>query len=106
LILSFALVASFVAQPFAQELRYPVEDFHNRTIELPLDYGISDYRIGAELGRYFPNYQLFIADDNHTMSIHTECYPPLRNAFLRYGLDSVELRSALQSSDCREWPGD
>jgi hypothetical protein len=67
---------------------------------------VSDYRIGVELARYFPNYQLFIADDNHTMSIHAECYPQLRNAFLDCGLDSPELEQALQSDDCLEWGED
>jgi hypothetical protein len=64
---------------------------------------VSDYRIGIELGKYFKNYQLFIADDNHTMSIHKDCYPLLRNSFFDYGLGSKELEEAVQSEFCHEW---
>ena len=67
---------------------------------------VSDYRIGIELGKYFNNYQLFIADDNHTMSTHKECYPVLRNAFFMHGLKSKELQEVLESQDCKEWRGD
>ncbi|MBN1998752.1 hypothetical protein JW935_14430 [candidate division KSB1 bacterium] len=64
---------------------------------------VSDYRIGIELGKYFKNYELFIADDNHTMSIYSECYPLLRNAFFQYGLKSAELQDVKNSIKCREW---
>ena len=63
----------------------------------------SNYQIGVELGKYFKYYDLFIANDNHTMSIHKECYPALRNAFLKYGIGSKELRTVRQSENCKEW---
>lgn len=64
---------------------------------------VSDYRIGIELGEYFRNYELFIADDNHTMSIHKECYPLLRNTFFIYGIGSEELQNVTDNLVCNEW---
>lgn len=64
---------------------------------------VSDYRIGIELGKYFKNYELFIADDNHTMSIHKKCYPVLRNTFFKYGIGSKKLQEVRNSLNCKEW---
>ncbi|UCE08074.1 MAG: hypothetical protein JSW07_08615 [bacterium] len=64
---------------------------------------VSDFRIGIELGKYFKNYELFIADDNHTMSINEECYPLLRNTFFKYGIGSHELQKVKTSQLCKEW---
>jgi len=64
---------------------------------------VSDYHIGIELGKYFKNYELFIADDNHTMSIHKECYPLLRNTFFKYGTGSKELQNVRDNLVCNEW---
>ena len=64
---------------------------------------VSDYRIGIELGKYFRNYELFIADDNHTMSIYKECYPLLRNTFFKYGIGSGELQNVRDNLVCNEW---
>lgn len=64
---------------------------------------VSDYRIGIELGKYFKNYELFIADDNHNMTIYKECYPLLRNAFFKYGIGSEELQQVRNSMNCKEW---
>jgi pimeloyl-ACP methyl ester carboxylesterase len=64
---------------------------------------VSDYRIGIELGKYFKNYEFFIADDNHTMTMHQECYPLLRNTFFTYGIGSKELQAARRSLKCKEW---
>jgi pimeloyl-ACP methyl ester carboxylesterase len=64
---------------------------------------VSDYHIGIELGKYFRNYELFIADDNHTMSIHKDCYALLQNTFFTHGIGSKELRNARTSAVCREW---
>lgn len=64
---------------------------------------VSDYRIGIELGKYFKNYELFIADDNHTMTIHEECYPSLRNTYFKYGIGSKELDAVRHSLNCKEW---
>ncbi len=67
---------------------------------------VSDYRIGIELGKYFKNYELFIADDNHTMTIYKDCYPLLRNAFFKYGIGSEELQEVRNSISCKEWKKD
>ena len=61
------------------------------------------YQIGIELGNYFKNYELFIADDNHNMTIYDECYPLLRSAFFQYGIHSKELEKARNSLKCNEW---
>jgi hypothetical protein len=61
------------------------------------------YQIGIELGNYFKNYELFIADDNHNMTMHSECYPLLRSKFFQYGLHSRELENARNSLKCNEW---
>jgi len=67
---------------------------------------VSDYRIGIELGKYFKNYELFVADDNHTMTIYKDCYPLLRNAFFKYGIGSEELQEVRNSMNCKEWKKD
>ena len=64
---------------------------------------MSPYQIGIELGKYIKNYELFIADDNHMMMKHKDCYPLLRNAFFKYGLGSDELQEIKKCSKCREW---
>ena len=64
---------------------------------------VSDYRIGIKLGEYFMNYTLFIADDNHSMTIYKECYPLLRNTFFKYGIGSKELQDVRNSINCKEW---
>ncbi|NQT24092.1 hypothetical protein HQ585_01925 [candidate division KSB1 bacterium] len=85
----------------------PLETF--REVETEVFYlagrndHVSDYRIGIELGKYFKNYELFIAEDNHTMTIHKECYPSLRIAFLKYGIGSNELQNVRDSMVCNEW---
>jgi len=85
----------------------PLEKFRNVETEVFYLAGrhdhVSDYRIGIELGKYFKNYELFISDDNHTMSIHKECYPLLRNTFFKYGLGSNELQNVKNSDTCVEW---
>lgn len=63
---------------------------------------MSPYQIGIELGRYFRHYELFIAEDNHMMIKHAECYPGLRNAFFKYGIGSDELKDARESANCVE----
>jgi pimeloyl-ACP methyl ester carboxylesterase len=64
---------------------------------------VSPYQIGIELAKYFKNYDLFIADDNHNMTIHKECYPFLRNAFFKFGIGSQKLQEARNSLECKEW---
>jgi len=67
---------------------------------------VSHYRIGFELGKYLKNYELFIADDNHTMTIYQGCYPLLRNTFFNYGIGSKELQEVRNSLNCKEWKQD
>jgi pimeloyl-ACP methyl ester carboxylesterase len=64
---------------------------------------VSPYQIGIELGAHIPNFELFIADDNHTLVEHPDCYPPLRNAFFEHGIGSDELKEARQAPECKEW---
>jgi pimeloyl-ACP methyl ester carboxylesterase len=64
---------------------------------------MSPWSIAVELGKWFPHYRYFIADDTHTMSEHQECYRQLRNAFFLHGLGSRELDEAAASSVCVEW---
>jgi len=64
---------------------------------------VSDYRIGIELGKFFKHYELFIVDDNHSMTIYKECYPLLRNAFFTHGIGSKELLGVRNSLKCKEW---
>lgn len=52
---------------------------------------MSPYQIGVELRKYFPNYELFISDDNHLFNKHKDCYPLLRNAFFKHGNSSRQL---------------
>jgi pimeloyl-ACP methyl ester carboxylesterase len=85
----------------------PLEKFNEVETEIFYLAGkqdhVSDYRIGIELGKYFKNYDLFIADDNHKMTIHKECYPLLRNTFFKYGIGSKELQEVRNSLNCKEW---
>ena len=85
----------------------PLEKFESINTEVFYLAGrhdhVSDYRIGIELGKVIPHYTLFIADDNHTMSMHADCCPLLRNTFFLYGPDSDELRAAKSSVSCKEW---
>jgi hypothetical protein len=85
----------------------PLETFKNVETEVFYLAGrydhVSDYRIGVKLGKYFRNYELFIADDNHTMSIHKKCYPLLRNTFFKYGIGSKELQNVRNNLVCDEW---
>ena len=64
---------------------------------------MSPYQIGVELGKYFPNYELFISDDNHLFNKHKDCYPLLRNAFFKHGNSSRQLKEAKKNILCKEW---
>ena len=64
---------------------------------------VSPYQIGIELGKYFKNYEMFIADDNHNLTIHKECYLLLRNAFFKYGIGSKQLQEVRNCIKCKEW---
>ncbi len=64
---------------------------------------VSPYQIGIEFGKYFEHYDLFIADDNHNLTIHKECYLLLRNAFFKYGIGSKQLQEIRNCSECKEW---
>jgi pimeloyl-ACP methyl ester carboxylesterase len=64
---------------------------------------ITPYQVGIELGKYFKHYELFIADDNHMMMKSKSCYPPMRNAFFKYGIGSKELQDIRASMQCKEW---
>ena len=46
------ILTLFLIQLYAQDYKYPVEDFYNRTIELPVDYENPD------AGTFFQYYQL------------------------------------------------
>lgn len=67
------------------------------------DDHVSPYQIGIEFRKYFKNYDLFIADDNHNLTIHKQCYPQLRIAFFKYGLGSKELEEVKNCSACKKW---
>jgi pimeloyl-ACP methyl ester carboxylesterase len=64
---------------------------------------VSPYQVGIELGNYFKNYELFIADDNHNLTIHKGCYLLLRNAFFQYGIGSKKLQEVRNCVKCKEW---
>ncbi|MFA5251740.1 MAG: hypothetical protein WC454_04040 [Phycisphaerae bacterium] len=85
----------------------PLEKFKETEAEVfcltGKDDHVSPYQIGIEFGKYFKHYELFIAEDNHNLTIHKECYPPIRKAFFKYGLGSKELQDARNSSACKEW---
>jgi pimeloyl-ACP methyl ester carboxylesterase len=85
----------------------PLEKFKETDAEVfwltGKDDHVSPYQIGIEFRKYFKNYDLFIAEDNHNLTIHKECYPLLRNAFFKYGLGSKELQEAKNCSACKEW---
>jgi len=51
-ILSSILIMFSIAQLYAQDHKYPIEDFYNRSIELPIDYENPDE------GTFFLYYQL------------------------------------------------
>ncbi len=85
----------------------PLEQFREVPTEIFYQGGFYDYmtpyQVGVELGKYFKHYGLFIADDDHMMMKHKDCYPKLRNAFFKYGLGSKELEEARASTNCVEW---
>jgi pimeloyl-ACP methyl ester carboxylesterase len=84
-----------------------LEQFSNIETEVFYQAGFYDhitpYQVGVELGKYFKHYDLFIAEDNHMMMKHKDCYAQLRNAFFKYGIGSKELREIRASMNCREW---
>jgi hypothetical protein len=53
-LLTFTLItlSLFIVKLYAQDHKYPVEDFYNRSIELPIDYN------NPEAGTFFQYYQL------------------------------------------------
>jgi pimeloyl-ACP methyl ester carboxylesterase len=59
-------------------------------------------QLGYPQFKYFYNI-LTETDDNHTMSIHKECYALLRNTFFTFGIKSKELQNAKTAPICREW---
>lgn len=67
---------------------------------------ITPYQVGIELGKYFKHYELYIADDDHMMKKYKDCYPELRNAFFKYGIESEELKDVRNSIQCQEWLGE
>jgi pimeloyl-ACP methyl ester carboxylesterase len=85
----------------------PLEQFRGIKTEVFYQAGFYDYitpyQVGIELGKYFNHYELFIADDDHMMMKHKNCYPKLRNAFFKYGIGSIELQEARNSLECKEW---
>jgi pimeloyl-ACP methyl ester carboxylesterase len=64
-----------------------------------------DYRTSIALAYNYPLHQLFIADDNHlfmklnTRGIHTR----LMRTFLKYGLESLQLKDALTDARPYRW---
>jgi len=64
---------------------------------------VTPYQSGIGLGKSFPNYEVFIADDNHMLKKVSECRIEVRNAFFEFGLGSEELEKARGSEECREW---
>jgi pimeloyl-ACP methyl ester carboxylesterase len=85
----------------------PLEKFSDISTEVFFQAGFYDhitpYQVGVELGKYFKNYELFIAEDNHMMMKYKNCYPLLRNTFFKYGIGSKELQEVRTSIDCKEW---
>ncbi|MBN1391267.1 MAG: hypothetical protein JW947_00515 [Sedimentisphaerales bacterium] len=88
----------------------PLEKFKETDAEVfwltGKDDHVSPYQIAMEFRKYFKNYDLFIAEDNHNLTIHRDCYPLLRKAFLKYGLGSKELQEARSCPACKEWKQD
>jgi pimeloyl-ACP methyl ester carboxylesterase len=66
---------------------------------------VVDYRTSIALAYSYPQHQLFIADDNHVLTKLTEAGLTKRivEAFLRYGLGSSELQSALKAAEPLRW---
>jgi pimeloyl-ACP methyl ester carboxylesterase len=64
---------------------------------------VTPYQIGIELKKLIKNFDLYIADDNHNLTIYKECSPLLRNAFFNYGIDSKKLHEVKNSLECKEW---
>jgi pimeloyl-ACP methyl ester carboxylesterase len=87
-----------------------LEQFRKVDTEVFYQAGYSDYitpyQVGVELGKYFPRYDLYVADDDHMMKKYEDCYPGLRNTFFKYGIGSRELMDAKNSVQCKEWIGD
>jgi pimeloyl-ACP methyl ester carboxylesterase len=84
-----------------------LELFSNVNTEVFFQAGLYDhitpYQVGVELGKYFKNYELFIAEDNHMMMKYKNCYPLLRNTFFKFGAGSKELHEVRTSINCKEW---
>ena len=64
-----------------------------------------DYRTSIALANNYPEHQLFIADDNHVFAklnasgLHSQ----IIRTFLRYGLDSAELKNILSRAESYRW---
>lgn len=64
-----------------------------------------DYRTSIALASRYPRHQLFIADDNHVFARLTAngLSSRLLQSFLRFGLDSSELQSAMEAAEPYRW---
>jgi pimeloyl-ACP methyl ester carboxylesterase len=64
-----------------------------------------DYRTAIALAYLYPHHQLFIADDNHVFARLTESgtSSSLIRAFMKFGLDGSEFKSALLASKAHRW---
>lgn len=64
-----------------------------------------DYRTAIALAYLYPHHHLFIADDNHVFAKLTESGTSSRliQAFMKFGLDGPEFKSALNASKARRW---
>ena len=65
----------------------------------------ADFRSLISLAAHYPRHALFVADDNHTFQKlgavgHVRA---LQTSFLRYGLHSSQLQSAMQSTTSLRW---
>jgi pimeloyl-ACP methyl ester carboxylesterase len=64
-----------------------------------------DYRTSIALAYSYPSHHLFIADDNHVFAklnasgLHTR----LIQTFLKYGLNSFQLKDSLRAADSYRW---
>ena len=66
-----------------------------------------DYRTSIALTSLYPRHYLFLANDDHMFGKlrASKDYESLIQAFLRFGLDSPELRKALASAEPNRWNG-
>lgn len=64
-----------------------------------------DYRTAIALAYLYPRHHLFIADDNHVLGKLTESGTSSRliQAFMKFGLDGPEFKSALDASKAHRW---